>query len=86
MRSIMAVLSLEKQIHQYLPKLNTRQKRAVLSLVKGLVDGQEDGEYDEAFKRELDKRGKEMNQGVNVLSEQQMKNRERKLLKQRENQ
>ena len=64
MRSIMAVLSLEKQIQQYLPKLSTRQKRAVLSFVKSFVEEQADAEYDGAFKRELGKRGEEIRLGI----------------------
>lgn len=81
MRSIMAVPSIEQQINRYLEQLNTRQKRAILTIAKTFAKDQEEAGYSEAFKRELDRRHADYQDGGKLVSEGEAGKRIKKLLK-----
>lgn len=60
-----ATAGIDKKITSYLELLNTRQKKAVLSVVKAFAE-EEDGNYawaDENFAAEIGKRTKELETG-----------------------
>jgi predicted transcriptional regulator len=60
-----AVKSLDKEIVQYLPQLNIKQKKTVLTVVKTFMEGQEDwwDEISEAQQKAIDKSLSEMKAG-----------------------
>jgi hypothetical protein len=60
-----AISSLDRQINNYLPQLNTQQKKAVLSVVKSYVapHQENDPEEDKAYVAEMNRRFKEMEEG-----------------------
>jgi len=60
-----SVASLDKKIATYVEQLNTRQKKAVLSVVKAFAEEDIDDDIweDKAFIKELDKRTKELESG-----------------------
>jgi hypothetical protein len=61
-----AVTALDKQIANYLVQLNTRQKKAVLTVVKTFAEEQDQDDSpwkDPAFVKEMDKRMTELESG-----------------------
>lgn len=81
MRSIMAVPSIDQQINSYLEQLNTRQKRAILTIAKTFAQDQEAAGYSDTFKRELDRRYAEYQNGGKLVTEAEANKRIKKLLK-----
>lgn len=57
--------SLDQEITQYLTQLNTKQKEAVLTVVKTFVEEQQEYDYwnDKSFIAELDRRTTEFEKG-----------------------
>ncbi|MFI5195864.1 MAG: addiction module protein [Chitinophagales bacterium] len=57
-------IALDKKIANYVEQLNTKQKKAVLSVVKAFAEeGTVDIWEDEAFVKEIDRRTKELESG-----------------------
>lgn len=58
------VKSLDKEISHYLPRLSSRQKETVLTVVKTFAEETETGKWkDRAFMAEMDRRFAEMENG-----------------------
>jgi hypothetical protein len=55
--------TLDKQISNYLPRLTSRQKQTVLTVVKTFADEEDEMLYDQSFIDEMDKRFTEMENG-----------------------
>ncbi|MEK7224919.1 MAG: hypothetical protein AAB221_04465 [Bacteroidota bacterium] len=80
--------AIDKEINQYLGHLNTKQKQAVLTVVKTFAEEENNemmeppGEYTLAFKAELDKRYASYKSGkAKMVTPAQMKKRVQKILK-----
>ncbi|MBA3673534.1 MAG: hypothetical protein H0W75_01010 [Chitinophagaceae bacterium] len=71
--------SIDKQINNYLPQVTVNQKKAVLTVVKTFAE-QDENEYSEEFKKELDSRYDEYINGGKLVSEQQAKKRIKKII------
>ena len=54
---------LDKQINNYLPRLTSRQKQTVLTVLKTFADEEDEMLYDQSFIDEMDKRFIEMENG-----------------------
>ena len=67
--------SLEKEIAQYLPRLNVKQKRTVLTVVKTFVEDQQDwwDEISEEQQKAIDKALAEMKAGKLTPHDEVMK-------------
>ncbi len=65
-----ASTTIDKQINNYLVRLNTREKEAVLNVVKTFVENRQEEEPwgDKTFVAEMDRRFKEMESGKVKLS------------------
>jgi predicted transcriptional regulator len=70
-----AVKSLDKEIVQYLPQLNIKQKRTVLTVVKTFMEGQEDwwDEISQEQQKAIDKSLAEMKAGKLTTHKEVMK-------------
>lgn len=70
-----AVTSLDKEITQYLPQLNEKQKRTVLTVVKTFMEGQQDwwDEICEEQQKAIDKALAEMKTGKLTPHDEVMK-------------
>ena len=76
------VKSLDKEINHYLDRLNTQQKKVVLSVVKTFAHEEEDWWDDESFVKEMDKRVEELESGKDKgLSWEEVKLRARRSVK-----
>jgi putative addiction module component (TIGR02574 family) len=79
--------TIDKQINQYLGKLNTKQKQAVLTVVKTFAEEENEmmeapGEYTPAFKAELDKRYADYKSGKSkTVTPAESKKRIQKIMK-----
>ncbi len=71
--------SIDKQINNYLPQLTANQKKAVLTVVKTFAE-QEENDYSEEFKKELDSRYDEYINGGKLVSEKQANQRIKKII------
>ena len=76
----MEVSSIEKQINNYLPQLTTKQKKAVLTVVKTFADDENTNEYSDEFKKELDSRYEEYLNGGKLVSEADANKRIKKII------
>jgi hypothetical protein len=63
-----AATPLDKEINQYLSLLTDRQKEAVLTVVKTFAE-EAGADYDEAFKKELDSRYEDYQNGGKLIPE-----------------
>lgn len=85
--SMGAARAIDKEINQYLGHLSTKQKQAVLTVVKTFAEEENvmmepPGEYTPAFKAELDKRYAEYKSGkVKTVSPAESKKRIQQILK-----
>ncbi|GAA0537402.1 hypothetical protein [Chitinophaga japonensis] len=77
----MGAPSLNQQINDYLEPLNSRQKKAILTIAKTFAEEQEIIEYSEAFKQELDHRYESYKSGEKLISETEADKRIKKILK-----
>jgi hypothetical protein len=73
-----SVKSLDQQINNYLPQLNTRQKKALLTVARTFAE--ETASFSDEFKAELDHKYEEYKKGGKLISEAQSKKRLEKLL------
>lgn len=82
-----AVTKLDKQINDYLIRLNDKQKRAVLTVIKNFVEDQENELWeDSAFIAELDRRAAELENGkVKGLTLEELEMKVRKAYKSKGN-
>ncbi len=55
--------TLDKQIANYLPRLNERQKKAILTVVKTFINDEDSLLSNEDFVKEMDRRMTEMESG-----------------------
>ncbi len=76
-----AIKSLDTQINNYLALLNNRQKKALLTVAKTFVEEDQDDEYSDEFKKELDSRYDEYIKGGKLISEAEANKRIRKIIK-----
>ena len=65
-----AVTALDKKINNYLAVLNTRQKKALLTVARTFAEEQAN-DYSDAFKAELDSRYEEYRNGGRLVSEEE---------------
>ena len=74
---------LDRQINNYLLQLNTRQKKAILSVAKTFIEEQENDVWgDEEFIAELDRRTTEYESGkAKILSLNELESKVRKAYK-----
>lgn len=79
--------ALDKEINQYLPLLNYRQKKTVLTVVKSFVEEEEARWTDKAYRAEMNRRFTELENGkvkgitldeLEANAKQSYKNRKRK--------
>jgi hypothetical protein len=75
-----AAKTLDKQINHYLGVLNTHQKKALLTVAKTFAEDQEN-DYSDEFKRELDSRYEEYRNGGKLISEAEVNKRISKIIK-----
>ena len=75
------VKTLDKQINNYLGILNTRQKKALLTVAKTFAEEQATNDYSDEFKVELDSRYEEYITGGKLISEDDANKRIRKIIK-----
>lgn len=82
-----AAKQLDKQINQYLPLLNDRQKETVLTVVKSFVEEEEARWTDKEYQSEMERRFSELERGkvkgitledLESRARQSYKNRKRK--------
>ena len=64
-----ALSVLDKQINNYLGILNTRQKKALLTVAKTFAEEHAANDYSDEFKAELDNRYEEYMNGGKLISE-----------------
>ena len=76
-----AIKSLDIQINGYMAVLNTRQKKALLTVAKTFAEETDDSGYSDEFKRELDSRYEEYMSGGKLISEAEANKRIRKIIK-----
>ena len=77
----LAVTTLDKQINNYLSVLNTRQKKALLTVAKTFAEEQAANDYSDEFKAELDSRYEEYKNGGKLISEEIANKRIRNIIK-----
>jgi hypothetical protein len=65
----LAVKTLDKQINNYPGILNTRQKKALLTVAKTFAEEHAANDYSDEFKAELDSRYEEYKNGGKLISE-----------------
>ena len=70
-----AATTLDKQINNYLGILNTRQKKALLTVAKTFAGEHADHQYSDEFKAELDSRYEEYKNGGRLISEEEANKR-----------
>ena len=75
-----AVKTLDKQINNYLGILNTRQKKALLTVAKTFAEEQTSNDYSDEFKAELDSRYEEYKNGGKLISEAEANKRISKIV------
>ena len=76
----LAATTLDKQINNYLGILNTRQKKALLTVAKTFAEEQ-GNDYSDEFKAELDSRYEEYKNGGRLISEENVNKRIRNIIK-----
>ena len=76
-----AIKSLDTQITNYLPLLNNRQKKALLTVAKTFAEEDQESAYSDEFKKELDSRYEEYINGGKLISEAEANKRIRKIIK-----
>ncbi len=76
----LAVTTLDRQINNYLSILNIRQKKALLTVAKTFAAEQEN-DYSDEFKAELDSRYEEYKNGGKLVSEEEANKRIRNIIK-----
>ena len=76
----MKKIAIDKQINSYLPQLTIKQKKAVLTVVKTFAEKQDEDEYSEEFKNELDSRYEEYINGGKLVSESEVNKKIRKII------
>ena len=76
----MEKIAIDKQINSYLPQLTIKQKKAVLTVVKTFAEKQDEDEYSEEFKNELDSRYEEYINGGKLVSESEVNKKIRKII------
>ena len=72
--------TLDKQINNYLSILNTRQKKALLTVAKTFAEENAAGDYSDEFKAELDRRYESYKQGETLVSEEEANERIGKII------
>lgn len=75
--------TLDKQINNYLGVLNTRQKKALLTVAKTFAEEQPENNYADEFKAELDSRYEEYKNGGKLICEAEVNKSIRKIIKSR---
>lgn len=75
-----ATKTLDKQINQYLDVLNIHQKKALLTVAKTFAVDQEN-DYSDEFKKELDSRYEEYKKSGKLISEAEANKRISKIIK-----
>ncbi len=73
--------TLDKQINNYWGILNTRQKKALLTVAKTFAEDQRENDYSDEFKAELDSRYEEYKNGGVLISEAEVDKRIGKIIK-----
>ncbi len=76
----LAVTSLDRKINDYLSILNIRQKKALLTVAKTFAEEQ-DNNFSDEFKAELDSRYEEYINGGELVSEEDANRRIRAIIK-----
>ena len=76
----LAMTTLGRQINNYLSVLNTRQKKALLTVARTFAEEQVN-DYNDEFKAELDSRYEEYKNGGKLISEEDANKRIRAIVK-----
>jgi len=76
----MSSASIDKLINNYLPQLTINQKKAVLTVVKTFAEEENQSDYTDEFKKELDIRYEEYLNGGKLVNEKEASQRIKKII------
>jgi hypothetical protein len=77
----MNAAKVEQEINSYMQSLNLKQKKDVLTHIKGLIEPKDDSGYSDEFKKELDSRYEEYINGGELFTREEVNKEIQEIIK-----